>query len=97
VKILDEKTVGTICRHYAGSKKRFFLIDYDGTLVPITRLPSEAIPDENVKAFLASMSSDPDNHVAIVSGRDGGTMEKWFGYLPITLVAEHGASIKMRN
>lgn len=43
------------------------------------------------------MSSDPDNHVAIVSGRDGGTMEKWFGYLPITLVAEHGASIKMRN
>ena len=97
VKILDEKTVGTICRHYAGSKKRFFLIDYDGTLVPITRLPSEAIPDEKVKEFLSSMSSDPDNHVAIVSGRDAGTMEKWFGYLPITLVAEHGASIKMRN
>jgi len=97
VKILDEKTVGAICRHYAGSKKRFFLIDYDGTLVPITRLPSEAIPDEKVREFLSSMSSDPDNHVAIVSGRDAGTMEKWFGYLPITLVAEHGASIKMRN
>ena len=37
------------------------------------------------------------HHVAIVSGRDAGTMEKWFGYLPITLVAEHGSSIKMRN
>jgi trehalose 6-phosphate synthase/phosphatase len=97
VKILDEKTVGTICSHYSESKRRFFLIDYDGTLVPITRLPSEAIPDEKVKEFLSSMSSDPDNHVAIVSGRDAGTMEKWFGYLPITLVAEHGASIKMRN
>jgi len=97
VKTLDEKTLNTICRHYAETKKRFFLIDYDGTLVPIKRLPSEAVPDEKVKEFLASISSDPDNHVAIVSGRDAGTMEKWFGYLPLTLVSEHGASLKMRN
>jgi trehalose 6-phosphate synthase/phosphatase len=97
VKTLDEKTLNNICRHYTESKKRFFLIDYDGTLVPITRLPSEAIPTERVKEFLASISSDPDNHVAIISGRDAGTMEKWFGYLPLTLVAEHGASLKMRN
>lgn len=97
VKTLDEKAINAICRHYAETKRRFFLIDYDGTLVPIRRLPSEAVPDEKVKDFLASISSDPDNHVAIVSGRDAGTMEKWFGYLPITLVAEHGSSIKMRN
>ncbi|HEY2722602.1 MAG TPA: bifunctional alpha,alpha-trehalose-phosphate synthase (UDP-forming)/trehalose-phosphatase [Chitinophagaceae bacterium] len=97
VKALDEKTVATICRHYAESKKRFFLIDYDGTLVPITKMPADAVPVENVNEFLSSISSDPDNHVAIVSGRDAGTMEKWFGQLPLTLVAEHGASIKMRN
>jgi trehalose 6-phosphate synthase/phosphatase len=97
VKTLDEKTIGIICRHYAESKKRFFLIDYDGTLVPITRMPSEAVPEQNVKEFLTSISSDPDNHVAIVSGRDAGTMEKWFGDIPLTLVAEHGASLKMRN
>jgi trehalose 6-phosphate synthase/phosphatase len=97
VKTLDEKTINIICRHYAESKKRFFLIDYDGTLVPITRMPSEAVPAEDIKEFLSSISSDPDNHVAIVSGRDAGTMEKWFGNLPLTLVAEHGASLKMRN
>lgn len=97
VKTLDEKTLNNICRHYAESKKRFFLIDYDGTLVPITRLPSEAVPTERVTEFLASIASDPDNHVAIISGRDAGTMEKWFGHLPLTLVAEHGASIKTRN
>src|SRR5215831_18881691 len=97
VKILDEKTINTICQQYAESKKRFFLIDYDGTLVPITRLPAEAVPDENVKNFLDALSSDADNHVAIISGRDAGTMEKWFGRLPLTLVAEHGASLKMRN
>jgi trehalose 6-phosphate synthase/phosphatase len=97
VKTLDEKAINAICRQYAETKRRFFLIDYDGTLVPIKRLPSEAVPDEKVKDFLACLSSDADNHVAIVSGRDAGTMEKWFGYLPITLVAEHGSSIKMRN
>jgi trehalose 6-phosphate synthase/phosphatase len=97
VKTLDEKTLNNICRHYVESKKRFFLIDYDGTLVPITRLPSEAVPTDRVKEFLSSISSDPDNHVAIISGRDAGTMEKWFGHLPLTLVAEHGASIKTRN
>jgi len=97
VKTLDEKTLSNICCHYSESKKRFFLIDYDGTLVPITRLPSEAVPTDRVKEFLASISSDQDNHVAIISGRDAATMEKWFGYLPLTLVAEHGASLKMRN
>jgi trehalose 6-phosphate synthase/phosphatase len=97
VKTLDEKTINNICRQYAESKKRFFLIDYDGTLVPITRMPDEAVPADNVKEFLASISSDPDNHVAIVSGRDAATLEQWFGYLPLTLVAEHGSSLKMRN
>ena len=97
VKTLDEKTVNTICSNYAESRKRFFLIDYDGTLVPITPMPSEAVPPQNVIDFLESISSDPANHVAIVSGRDANTMEKWFGDLPITLVAEHGASLRMRH
>ena len=97
VKELDETTISNICTHYADSKKRFFLIDYDGTLVPIKKMPAEAVPVQDVKEFLASISSDPDNHVAIVSGRDATTLEQWFGYLPLTLVAEHGASLKMRN
>jgi trehalose 6-phosphate synthase/phosphatase len=97
VKTLDEKIIGVICRHYTEAKKRFFLIDYDGTLVPITPMPADAVPSENTREFLASISSDPENNVAIVSGRDAVTMEKWFGNLPLTLVAEHGASIKMRN
>ena len=97
VKTLDEKTINTICTSCAESKKRFFLIDYDGTLVPLIPTPSEAVPSENVIDFLTSISSDPANDLAIVSGRDAGTMEKWFGDLPITLVAEHGASLRMRH
>jgi len=32
--------------------------------------------------------------VVIISGRDKDSLENWFGSLPITLVAEHGASIR---
>ena len=97
VKVIDDKVIRLICHRYGEAEKRFLLIDYDGTLVPITRTPAEAVPDDNLKEFLSSMSSDPDNHVAIISGRDAGTLEKWFGHLPLTLVAEHGAALKMKN
>jgi trehalose 6-phosphate synthase/phosphatase len=97
VKVIDERVVKNICRHYAASEKRVLMIDYDGTLVPIRKTPSEAIPDTNVRTLISSLSSDPKNHVAVISGRDSETLEKWFGDLPITLVAEHGAGLKMKN
>ncbi len=35
--------------------------------------------------------------MVIISGRDAEVLEKWLGHLPLTLVAEHGASVKMKN
>src|SRR5207249_5613043 len=82
---------------------------YDSSLFMYTNLvifffffffqAEDGIRDRNVtgvQTCALPISSDPDNHVAIVSGRDAGTMEKWFGYLPITLVAEHGRSEERR-
>ncbi|HXB96178.1 MAG TPA: bifunctional alpha,alpha-trehalose-phosphate synthase (UDP-forming)/trehalose-phosphatase, partial [Puia sp.] len=97
VKLLDEKATSNIRRHYQRSKKRCLLLDYDGTLVPFTRLPSEAAPDNPVKELLSRLSADNRNHVVVISGRDLVSLERWLGELPITLVAEHGASFKMRN
>lgn len=97
VKVIDERIAKNICRHYAASEKRVLMIDYDGTLVPIRKTPAEAVPDNNVKELITSLSSDPKNHVAVISGRDADTLEAWFGNLPVTLVAEHGASLKMKN
>jgi trehalose 6-phosphate synthase/phosphatase len=97
VKIIDERIADRICRHYARSHKRFFFIDYDGTLVPLKKYPADALPDKQVYDLLLEISSDPDNHIAIMSGREAVTLEKWFGDLPLTLVAEHGASLKMKN
>jgi len=97
VKILDEKALAAIRKHYHNSKNRCLLLDYDGTLVPFTRLPSEASPDNAVKEMLGRLTADPRNHVVVISGRDLSSLDRWLGALPVTLVAEHGASFKMRN
>lgn len=97
VKIMDEKAMTAIRKHYQNSKNRCLLLDYDGTLVPFTRLPSEASPDNAVKEMLSRLTADPKNHVIIISGRDLSSLDRWLGSFPVTLVAEHGASFKMRN
>jgi trehalose 6-phosphate synthase/phosphatase len=97
VKVLDDKAIAGIRQHYLSTKNRCLLLDYDGTLVPFTRLPSEAAPDNAVKEVLLQLTGDPKNHVVIISGRDASSLDKWLGMLPITLIAEHGASFKMRN
>lgn len=97
VRVLDDKALAGIYRHYYGAGNRCLLLDYDGTLVPFTRIPSEAEPDNTVRELLTRLASDRKNHVVIISGRDGSSLDRWLGELPITLVAEHGASVKMRN
>ena len=97
VKLLDEKTMAAIQKHYHRAGKRVLLLDYDGTLVPFSRIPSEASPDNAVRDLLIRLAADPKNHVVIISGRDSISLDRWLGPLPLTLVAEHGASLKMRN
>jgi len=97
VKILDDKALTAIRRHYLNAKNRCILLDYDGTLVPFSRLPSEASPDNAVRDTLSRLTSDKRNHVIVISGRDLSSLDRWLGAMPLTLVAEHGASFKMRN
>jgi trehalose 6-phosphate synthase/phosphatase len=96
-KLLDDKILKRIRQHYQKAKKRCLLLDYDGTLVSFTRLPQEAVPNKELKDLLYRLAKDEKNHVVIISGRDAEMLEKWLGHLPVTLVAEHGASVKMKN
>ncbi len=75
-------------------RKRLILLDYDGTLQPIVRKPEEATPSRQTIAALKRLSSDPKNDVVVISGRDQATLEKWLRNLPISLAAEHGATLK---
>jgi trehalose 6-phosphate synthase/phosphatase len=66
------------------------LLDYDGTLVPFTRLPQLAAPDEELRSLVRQLATAEGIQLGIVSGRSRESLERWFGTMPLTLCAEHG-------
>lgn len=81
---------------YNASQSRLFLFDYDGTLTPIVKEPSAALPSPQLYSILDALTSDPRNNVWIISGRDQDFLDKWLGsrYNNISFSAEHGCFIK---
>ncbi len=94
VRKLSEATRQKLISDYTQSNKRLFLLDYDGTLVGFMGRPGKAGPDPQIMRLLENLSSNPNNNIVIISGRDKATLEKWLGHLKVALVAEHGAWIK---
>ena len=79
-----------------GSIADYFLSQ--GTLAPIVKVPSAAIPSEATLEALEKLSADPQNLVYIISGRDGGFLEQHLGHLEnIGFSAEHGGFFRERG
>ena len=96
---LQKKKISTQDRNeikklYDQARKRLIMLDYDGTLVAFKNHPEYAVPTPALRNLLQRFCSDPRNHVAINSGRDHYTLEKWLGDLPLSFAAEHGAFYK---
>jgi trehalose 6-phosphate synthase/phosphatase len=80
---------------YKGAKKRLMLFDYDGTLTPIVKVPSQAIPTERTRSAIRTLAADPNNVVYLISGRDGDFLEEHWGMVPnLGFSAEHGSFVK---
>lgn len=88
---LTPETLERILHTYRHTRQRLLLFDYDGTLAPICSRPEEAVPGRELYKVLCTLVADRSNRVVISSGRDHATMERWFGKLPVSLAAEHGA------
>jgi trehalose 6-phosphate synthase/phosphatase len=97
VTILNEQHMQQMTGDFAKARKRCILLDYDGTLAPYQKLPSLAAPSEELIELLRQLTSDADNEVVIISGRDVDTLEKWLGSLPLNMIAEHGACVKYKG
>jgi trehalose 6-phosphate synthase/phosphatase len=67
-----------------------FLLDYDGTLTPLVKHPKDAVPSKELLNLLKKLTSDPNNDVFIITGRDKNVMEEWLGHLPVGMACEHG-------
>jgi len=86
-----------IAERYRKASRRHLFLDYDGTLVPFSKHPKLAVPNEELISLLHRIASDPRTFVTIISGRDSATLEEWFNDVPVNLVAEHGASVRMKG
>lgn len=72
----------------------YLFLDYDGTLVPIVRMPGEAVISDRTKALLRRLSKMIDYRIAIVSGRALGDISRRVGLKNIVYVGNHGLEIK---
>lgn len=74
--------VTKLISEYSNSTERLFMLDYDGTLVDIQSIPSEASPTQKTLHVLEKLTADPKNHVFIISGRDQNTLDDWLNHIP---------------
>ncbi len=92
-KVIEDK----ILNDMKVAKNRIICLDYDGTLVPFEKRPDLAKPDKDLLNLLELLSKNIMNTLTIVSGRDKNTLDHWFGFLGIILIAEHGVWIKRKD
>jgi trehalose 6-phosphate synthase/phosphatase len=81
---------------FARASRRLLMLDYDGTLIPFAPRPELAVPGPELLDLLSRLADNPRNEIVLVSGRDRHTLDKWFGMLPVGIVAEHGVWLKER-
>jgi trehalose 6-phosphate synthase/phosphatase len=66
-----------------------------GTLTPIVKVPSQAIPTERCRNAIRALAADPKNVVYLISGRDGDFLEEHWSMVDLLgLSAEHGSFVK---
>lgn len=97
IKFLDSYSKRLVYDSYRSSRKRLLLLDYDGTLVPFSQNPDQAVPGPGLVELLKGLSEAKENEVYLISGRSSSWLEKHFGKLPLHLIAEHGARYKQKH
>ena len=96
-RLLTGKAYSGMIQQYRAATRRVLFLDYDGTLVPFAAEPPLARPDAELLETLNALGSDPANEVTIISGRPRHSLEEWFGRLPVSLIAEHGAWLRHKG
>ena len=97
VHLLRDDARRQLTRDFRQAKNRLILLDYDGVLVEFRSHPSRATPTAVLIRRLTKLAADRRNELVLISGRSRQNLEEWFGDLPVSLAAEHGALLKLRG
>lgn len=91
---IDRKAIGVIKKAYQLANSRIIFIDYDGTLIPFSKYPDQAVINEKAEKVISTLTKDPKNEINIISGRNKEFLERQFLNSKVTLIAEHGYFLK---
>lgn len=94
---VSKTLVKNINDNFSKSSSKVLFLDYDGTLQRFFDNPKSAKPDKELIELLDNLAADPGTELVIISGRDKDTLNEWFGERAYTLIAEHGAWIKLKG
>lgn len=86
---LSAEKIKEIAKLFQQAKHPIVLLDYDGVLERFHNNPANAKPPADLKRLLKRLCAHTE--VVIISGRRKSELEEWFGDIPVSLVAEHGA------
>ena len=82
---------------YRKATNRLILLDYDGTLVSYFPEPGAALLPDHIFNLLTSLLDTSDNEVFIITGRSSIEIDRVLNNLPINIIAEHGAAIRVNG
>jgi trehalose 6-phosphate synthase/phosphatase len=94
---MDNNTEAEIKKKFRSAKNRLVLLDYDGTLVNHTPLPETAILPEHMSDIILKLVDNPQTKIFIITGRGRGDIDKFLDHIPINIIAEHGAMMKIEG
>ena len=84
-----------ILRHLREAGRLWLLLDYDGTLVPIARTPTEAVPDPGLIDILSRLTQIDSIRVAVVSGRSLSSLKPMLPVPNLILAGIYGVEIQI--
>ena len=87
---VHEAFLPSLLEDAADAERIALLLDYDGTLVPFTEQPQDAVPDPELLALLDRLAGLEGAELHLVSGRGKDVLDEWFGRNSFILHAEHG-------
>jgi trehalose 6-phosphate synthase/phosphatase len=97
LRYIDQEILKEMKERYHSSHSRIIFIDYDGTLIPYTKFPEQAVMNVNADKIISQLAFEDRNKIVIISGRDQNFLEHQFTKANVTLIAEHGYFIKEPN
>ncbi len=95
MKYLNNNLKNNLLNCFKNSKKRIIILDYDGTLIPFDI--KILTPPKELLELLKKLTKVKNTEVLIISGRGKDKLDRWFGKLDVSLIAEHGVWFKKTN